>query len=350
MKFRAAVLVESSKELAFEEVEFREKLSVGQVLVQIKYSGICGAQVNEIDAIKGPDKYLPHLLGHEGLGIVVDVGPGVSKVKRADQVILHWRKGSGIESTPARYFMNDKVVNSGWVTTFSDYSIVSENRLTKISSDDLGELKTAAPLLGCALTTALGVLGNDAQVGIRDHILLFGAGGVGLCVVALASLFGVRKLTVVDKQAIKLDIARKLGATSTVLFEDKDSCATKLQQIDSTFGFSVAIETSGSREGIELSYELSNSTARIILVGVPSVNNKISIHTLPLHFGKKIKGSHGGGSNPDLDIPFLLELMQQGTLNICLIPVNVYKLENVNEAILQIRSGEPGRAILEMSQ
>lgn len=79
MKIRAAVLTESFRELSIEEIQLRDKLAVGQVLVEIQFSGVCGAQVNEIDAVKGPDKFLPHLLGHEGVGKVVDVGPGVKK-------------------------------------------------------------------------------------------------------------------------------------------------------------------------------------------------------------------------------------------------------------------------------
>src|SRR5207247_749039 len=92
------------------------KLGVGQVLVQIGASGICGAQLNEIDAIKGTDKFLPHLLGHEAGGVVEEIGPGVTHVKPGDHVCLHWRKGAGIHAQPATYKWNGKSVNSGWVT------------------------------------------------------------------------------------------------------------------------------------------------------------------------------------------------------------------------------------------
>ena len=87
------------------------------------YSGICGSQIGEIDGAKGPDKYLPHLLGHEGGGIVLKLGPGVTKVKQGDHVVMHWMKGAGIEGPTAKYAWRNKTVNAGWVTTFSTCSM-----------------------------------------------------------------------------------------------------------------------------------------------------------------------------------------------------------------------------------
>ena len=348
MKIRAAVLTESFRELSIEEIQLRDKLAVGQVLVEIQFSGICGAQVNEIDAVKGPDKFLPHLLGHEGVGKVVDVGPGVKKVSIGDRVILHWRKGSGIEGPPARYFLGDRIINSGWVTTFSNYSVVSENRLTPVIGTDTQGMEESLPLLGCALTTALGVLENDAKVGIRDDLLFFGAGGVGMCLIALSKIFGVKSLTVVDVDANKLSLARDLGAKETVLFESKESCAKTLTKLREKFNFSVAIETSGKSASIELAYELTSPTAQIILVGVPNIKEKVSIYTLPLHFGKRMAGSHGGQSNPDRDIPFLLQLMKDEVFDYKKLPLNVYGLSEINEAIKGLRKGNVGRTILEM--
>src|SRR2546426_4088147 len=144
MKTRAAILVENNKPLVVDEIEL-PVLGVGQVLVKIGVSGICGAQLGEIAAVKGPDKFLPHLLGHEGGGIVEEVGPGVTHVKPGDRVCLHWRKGTGIHAQPAKYNWRGKTVNSGWVTTFSDHSVVSENRVTP--ADASFEI---AALMGCA--------------------------------------------------------------------------------------------------------------------------------------------------------------------------------------------------------
>src|SRR5207249_3722844 len=99
----AAILVESKKSLVVDQVKLPKELSYGQVLVKVIYSGICGSQIGEIEAVKGEDKYLPHLLGHEGSGIVEKIGPGVSRVMVGDHVVLHWRKASGLESQPPQY-------------------------------------------------------------------------------------------------------------------------------------------------------------------------------------------------------------------------------------------------------
>ena len=127
---KSAILVKSRKPLIVDNIELPKQLRFGQVQVKIIYSGICGSQINEIDAKKGVDKYLPHLLGHEGSGVVEKIGEGVTRVKKGDHVVLHWRKSSGVEAEAAKYIWNGKKVNAGKVTTFSEKSIVSENRLT----------------------------------------------------------------------------------------------------------------------------------------------------------------------------------------------------------------------------
>src|SRR6185312_7977302 len=127
MGMKAAILVEQNKPLVVDEVPL-PSLSAGQVLVRVQASGICGKQIDEVTGKRGDDPYLPHLLGHEGAGIVEDVGPGVRKVKSGDHVVLHWMKASGIDSAPPRYAWHGRELSAGWVTTFSDQTVVSENR------------------------------------------------------------------------------------------------------------------------------------------------------------------------------------------------------------------------------
>ena len=184
MKFNAAILVELKQPLVIEEIE-SPPLRFGQVLVRILCSGICGAQINEIEGAKGPDKFLPHLLGHEATATVKEVGEGVTSVKPGDRVVCHWRKGAGLQApTPAYKSKSFPKINSGWVTTFSEYSIVSENRVTKVPSDFNPE---TGALLGCAVTTALGVINNNAKLAIGESIAVFGTGGVGLNIIQFAA-------------------------------------------------------------------------------------------------------------------------------------------------------------------
>src|SRR3984893_2111127 len=183
----AAVLAESRKPLVVDTIELPDELGVGQVLVKVLYTTICGAQINEIEAAKGPDKFLPHLLGHEASATVVETGPGVTTVKPGDAVVLHWRPSLGIQCAPPTYKWRGAKLNAGWVTTFNDYAVVSENRMTVIPADY--DLKVAA-LLGCAVTTAAGVINNDAGVKIGESVAVFGIGAVGLNVIQFAHLAG----------------------------------------------------------------------------------------------------------------------------------------------------------------
>ena len=141
MKFRAAVLVESRRPLVIDEIE-SASLRFGQVLVKLFCSSICGAQINEIEAVKGPDRFLPHLLGHEGTGEVLECGEGVTTVAPGNRVVLHWRRGSGLQA-PTPEYKSDRFgkVNAGWLTTFNEYAIVSENRVTVIPDAEKSYVK-----------------------------------------------------------------------------------------------------------------------------------------------------------------------------------------------------------------
>ena len=344
---QAAILVESSKPLIVDEIQLPEELFAGQVLVEVLTSGLCGAQINEIEAVKGPDKFLPHLLGHEGFAHVIEVGPGVTTVAPGDQVVMHWRPGTGIQSKPPIYKWRGKQLNAGWVTTLNKHAVVSENRVTKIPSSTHD--KNLIPLLGCALTTSLGVLENDAKIGIRDSLLIFGAGGVGLLLIKLAKLMGVTDITVVDIHSVKLSKAQEIGATKTLIFQNKHETLTALQAIFGNRLPSVAIDTTGHTDAIEICYEISLSDARVILVGVPRAGNKASIYTLPLHFGKVLKGSEGGQSKPERDIPLLMQLVSDKRLNFDDYPTHSFPLIGINEAIGQLKNGTIGRMIIDLS-
>src|SRR5882757_483097 len=207
---KAAVLAESRRPLVVDEIEFPAELGVGQVLVKVLYTTICGAQINEIEAVKGPDKFLPHLLGHEASATVIDIGLGVTHVKPGDTVVLHWRPSLGIQGPSPAYKWRGAKLNAGWVTTFNDFAVISENRMTVIPPDY--DLKVA-PLLGCAVTTAAGVITNDAKVKIGESVVIFGVGGVGLNLVQFAQLAGAQPIVAIDLVDAKLEMAKTRGAT-----------------------------------------------------------------------------------------------------------------------------------------
>jgi len=341
---KAAILFKSHHPLIVDEIILPTQLQYGQVLVELIRSGICGTQINEIDEAKGPDQFFPHLLGHEGFARVLEIGPGVQTVSPNDFVVMHWRAGSGIQSEPAVYQWDGRKLNSGWVTTFSNHSIVSENRVTKVTPN-LFELNIY-PLLGCALTTSLGVLNNDAKVKSSDTLLIFGCGGIGLLLIKLAKVLGIKNIVAVDINKDKLVYAKKFGASSIIKYTDKTNTLVQLKNVFRNDLPSVAIETSGNSEAIELCYELSAPAARVILVGVPRLGSLAKIYTLPLHLGKVLKGSYGGESHPDVDIPEMIELISKGILNLNDYPTHMFKLDEINDAIIKLRSGTPGRIVL----
>lgn len=341
---KAAILVEQKKPLVIDEIALPPELQYGQVIVKVVCSSVCGSQIGEIDGVKGPDRFLPHLLGHEGGGIVEDIGPGVTKVKKGSHVVLHWRKGSGIESPVPKYMWGEKIVNAGWVTTFNEYAVVSENRLTAIDKDVEFEI---AALMGCAVTTGLGVITNDAKLKIGESIAIFGAGGVGLNMIQGAALVSADVIIAIDIHDNKLKLAKKFGATH-IINSSKTDANEEIYKIVGRRGLDAAIDNTGIINVINKAYEATSDTGRTILVGVPSFDEKISIHSLPLHFEKKIHGSHGGGSNPSVDIPRYLSLYKKGVLKLKELITDSFGFNEINNAIEGVRKGRIIKCIIRM--
>jgi len=338
---KAAILVESKKSLVMANVDLPKKLEYGQVLVKIFYSGICGAQVNEeIDAAKGPDKFLPHLLGHEGSGVVEKIGDGVATVKPGDHVVLHWRKSKGIQSGTPKYLWNGKRVNAGWITTFNEKAIVSENRLTVIPKDF--DMRTAA-LFGCAVTTGFGVVNNDAKIKIGQSVLIFGVGGLGLNIAYASSMVSAYPIVGIDLHEHKIDLGKKFGLTHGITIKS-NNLEKEIYNIIGMKGADVVIETTGIAKVIEQAYQLTASDGKTILVGVP--REKISIYSLPLFFDKKLTGSHGGSSNPDSDIPRYIRLINNNKMSLKNLITHEFNLTEINNAIDLFRSGKAGRIII----
>ncbi|MDR1534907.1 MAG: zinc-binding dehydrogenase [Planctomycetota bacterium] len=343
----AAILAESRKPLVLDEVELPESLACGQVLVKILHSGICGSQLGEIDAVKGPDRFLPHLLGHEASGRVLQGGPGVTRVKAGDLCVLHWRRGPGIEAPTPEYRWRGRPCHAGRVTTFSQYSVVSENRLTPVEAD---RDPAMLPLLGCAVTTGFGVVANDAGVKIGESVVVFGAGGVGLTVIQAAAMAGAWPVIAVDLFPNRLELASRLGATHAVDGRDGGGPAGRrlLAHCGQGEGADVCIDNTGDSRIIGQCYELANPGGRVVLVGVPRSEDRVSLATLPLHFGKSLVGSHGGGANPEIDIPRYLRLFRAGKLDLAGLVGERHPLADINEALERMRSGaSAGRSLIE---
>jgi S-(hydroxymethyl)glutathione dehydrogenase/alcohol dehydrogenase len=239
-------------------------------------------------------------------------------------------------------------VNAGWVTTFNDEAIISENRLTVIPS---GFDLRSAPLFGCAVTTAVGVINNDAQLKIGQSVVIFGVGGVGLNIAQAAQMVSAHPIVGIDLHDSKLAMAKQWGLTHTLNSASEGSAlADKIREIVGKSGADVVIDTTGNARVIELAYDLTHPDGRTILVGVPRAGEKVSIYTLPLHFKKVLKGSHGGSVAPDVEIPRLINLIQAGKMSLDGLVTHTFPLEKVNDAIAMHRSGTAARVMLKMRE
>lgn len=342
---KAAILVEQRKPLVIDEVELPQTLEVGQVLVKIHYSGICGSQLGEIDGAKGEDKFLPHLLGHEASATVMETGLGVKHVKSGDTVVLHWRKGLGIEGAPPNYKWRGNKLNAGWIATFNEYAIVAENRMTAIPTDS--NLEVAA-LFGCAVTTGFGVIENNAKVRIGESVVVFGAGGVGLNIVQAAALVGAFPVIAVDLFDNRLALAKEMGATHLINSMALDA-KVEVEKILGVNNLDHFIDNTGQPAIIEMGYQITKPQGKVTLVGVPRKGNDIHIYSLPLHFGKMIAGSQGGETEPHLDIPRYHNLFNAGRIKLSQLISERVPLDGINGAISKMRSGVlSGRCLIEM--
>jgi S-(hydroxymethyl)glutathione dehydrogenase / alcohol dehydrogenase len=341
MKTPAAILVEQRKPLVIDEVEL-PALKRGQALVEIHATRVCGSQIGEIDGVKGPDKFLPHLLGHEAGAIVLEVGPEVTHVEPGDRVVCHWRPGSGIDAGGSAYDWNGTKVNAGPITTFQKYSVISENRLTKVPPETDFEL---CCLLADTLTTGFGIINNDAKVKVGESIVIFGVGGIGLGAVLGAKLAGANPIMGIDLHDHKLAKAAEYGLTHTIN-ASRENSADRVKKILGGLA-DVTIDGTGNPKVIETAYDLARLRGgRCVLFGVMPSDQRVSIHTLPLHFGRVLTGSEGGQSKPDSDIPVILEKLRAHGVDAGGFASHRGSLESLPDIVEGMRRGEVIHAIV----
>ena len=337
IELKAAVLEELNQPLAIRDVELTQ-LTIGQVLVRVIVSGLCGSQLHEINGFKGNGKFLPHLMGHEGCGIVEEIGPGVTTVQAGDKVVMHWRPGSGIEANFPTYKLNGKPFSSGKVTTLSEQAIVSENRLTTVPADTDPEL---AALLGCSLTTALGIIDNQSQLKFGETVAVIGCGGVGLNLISGAILKGAAAVYGIDSIAEKEVLVLSQGASQFL-----GSTSELPEKVD------LILDTTGSPGVISDAFKSLTNEGRIILVGQPAPGVEIVIpNAIQLFSGKgqTIRATQGGDTQPQTDIPKYLRFFESRKIEIAKLITHRYKLDLINTAFETLKSGSSGRIMIETS-
>jgi S-(hydroxymethyl)glutathione dehydrogenase / alcohol dehydrogenase len=344
MKTRAAILVQTGQPLVIGELEI-PALKPAQVLVEICYSGACGTQLLEVRGRRGEDKWVPHCLGHEGTGVVLEVGADVRKVKPGDAVVLSWIKGSGGEAGGTVYRWDGRSVNAGGVTTFQRHAVVSENRLTPLPAGTSMEL---AVLLGCAAPTGMGSIVNVAKVQPGEAVAVFGVGGVGLSACLAARASGADPVIAVDPSPVRRDFAMRFGATLAIDPADTD-VATAIRAA-APKGLDVAIEAAGipavTAQALTL---VRQQGGRTVVIGNAPHGQMLTIDPSQFNQGKSLLGTWGGDAQPDRDIPRFARMVTDGRFPSEDLLSAPYSLDAIDQALDDLEAGRIGRPLIDMS-
>ena len=340
---KAAILERLGDPLTIKSIQIPELLK-GQVLIKVYFSGVCRSQLMEINGCRGENKWLPHLLGHEGAGIVLDTGPGVTKVAAGDEVILGWIKGDGIDAPGAKYYDGNKTINSGAVTTFSNYTVASENRLVK---KPVGLSMDVATLFGCALPTGAGMVLNEINLLSSSQVVVLGLGGIGLSALMAFKAINIKKIIAIDVSDEKLSLAKQLGATHTIN-SSNENVEHSLYKL-SNGGVDICIESAGTVATIELGFRLIRKNGgQLLFASHPPEGEKISLAPHELISGKKIAGSWGGATKPDVDIPKMHKLFSDAKIPLEALITKRYSLDQINLALNDLEMGRVFRPLIIM--
>lgn len=339
---RAAVLHQINTPLTVEVLE-RPSPEGGQILVKMAASGICHTQLHEIRGRKGEDKYLPHLLGHEGAGVVVAVGSEVKKVVPGDHVIVSWIKGSGLDAPGVKYRLGDQVINAGPVAVFADFTLVPENRVTAISKDMPLEV---AAIIGCAFATGAGMVFNTAGVKPGEKIAVFGVGGIGMSAIVAAKAAGASEIIAIDVVPAKLKLAQDFGATSIIDASVSDPLK-EIYTLTGGTGVDYAIEAIGLKKTMEEAHRsVKVGGGKAILAGNVIYGETIAIDPYDLIRGRELMGTWGGETKPDRDFQRYVKMYLEEKLPLCKLISHRYGLEEINYAFSDLEKGKVTRAIL----
>jgi len=331
MNFKAAVLTKIRKPLKVINNLKIPSLKRGQVLVKVLHSAICRSQIMEIEGKRGKDKYIPHLLGHEGAGIVQKIGDGVTKVTPGDKIFLSWIRGKGLEAGGTTIRNKKKIINAGPITTFNNYSIISENRCFLVPKKF--PIKKSV-IFGCAVPTGAGIILNEIKPKKNESICVIGLGGVGLSVLMACKMLKLKNVLVIDIDNKKINISKKLGYRKNILFSSPKETMSKISNFTKGKLFDYTIECSGKSESIEFAFSATKKFGgKCFFASHPNYNSNIKLKPFDLISGKNIFGSWGGSSNPQKIANTMSNFFLKNKKYLDLYFSKEYKLDNINKAI-----------------
>ncbi len=297
--------------------------------------------------MRGADAWLPHMLGHEASGVVEAIGHDVTKVRVGDRVILTWIRCSGIDAGGSTFESSIGLVNAGPVTTFSDFSVVSENRLVLLPDDVPMDL---AVLFGCALPTGGGIVLNELKPTGGETLAIYGLGGIGLCALLVAAASArFSQIIAIDVMDDKLQFALELGATDAINAESVLSPITQILELTGGRGVDFAIDASGKGTVIEGAFDAVRRQGGLcVFASHPPAGTRISLDPFEMINGKQIRGSWGGACEPDRDVPLFAEMYRVGKLPLEKLISTRYRLEQINDALTDLAAGRLLRPLIEI--
>lgn len=316
----------------------------GYVLVKMKYSGFCHTQLNEINGILGKDKYLPHCMGHEGVGKILSIGKNIQKLKIGDDVLISWiKKKTKKKFKPISFKHDGKKINTGGCNTLLNYSLVTEDRIYKLNSKN--KYLRESILLGCALPTASNAIINNSFVNKKSKILIMGMGGLGYASLFVLNYLKCQDITCIDNNNNRLDILKNMKNIKFTLFNKKNmnEFLKKKQNY-----FDLIIDCAGSKTLIEKSFSLCKRfSGRFIMIGNTKLTEKISLNSWDFINGKTMTGAWGSDGtimkNFNLNEKILLDQIKYIKR---VLPKENFKLTEINNAIKQFKNKKIFRPII----
>tara|TARA_X000000950_G_scaffold289506_1_gene414452 strand:- start:5004 stop:6047 length:1044 start_codon:yes stop_codon:yes gene_type:complete len=339
----AAVIFRQKKNLQLLNLEIKN-VPKGYVLVKMKYAGICHTQLNEISGILGKDKFLPHCMGHEGVGEIVSLGKSVKNLKTGDQVVVSWvKKQTNKKFSSVSYTKGSKIINTGGCNTLLNYSLVSENRIFKISKKN--KYHRESVLLGCALPTASNAILNNSSITKKSKILIMGMGGLGYASLFVLSYLRCTNITCIDSNINKLNILNNKKKFNFIYINKKKLNEFKKKNINN---FDLIIDCTGSKNLIEETFSLLKPfSGRFIMIGNTKKNEKISINAWDFIAGKTLTGAWGNGGTIMKNFKTNEKILIDQISNIKkVLPKKNYKLKDINKALFDFKNGKILRPII----
>ena len=367
MKSRAAVAFAPGKPLEIVELDVAPPRK-GEVLVRITHTGVCHTDAFTLSG-SDPEGVFPAVLGHEGAGIVVEVGEGVTSVKPGDHVIplytaecgecLFCKSGKtnlcvAVRATQGKGLMPDGTTRFSYqgqaihhymgCSTFSEYTVVAEVSLAKVHPQANPE---QVCLLGCGVTTGLGAVSHTAKVQPGDSVAVFGLGGIGLAVVHGAQLAKAGRIIAVDTNPDKFGLARVFGATDCINPKDHDKPIQQVIVEMTGWGVDHSFECIGNVEVMRAALECAHrGWGQSVIIGVAGAGQEISTRPFQLVTGRTWKGTAFGGVKGRSELPGMVERAMRGEIRLEPFVTHTMGLEGINEAFDLMHEGKSIRTVI----